>query len=154
MKTDLRYWDACCFLGWLKGEVDKKPSCGPIIEAASAGRIIIVTSALTLAEAFKLKGLDPVAEKDRNILQAFFKNDYIRVQNVDRFIAESAANLLFRYPILKPKDSIHLATALRLKIPTFDTFDSELIKLSNQFASENIVIGNPSIEFQGNLPFS
>lgn len=154
MKPDLRYWDACCFIGWLKGEEDKKPSCGPIIEAACAGRIIIVTSALTLAEAFKLKGLEPVAEKDRDKLQQFFKNEYIRVQNVDRFIAESAANLLFSYPVLKPKDSIHLATALRLKIPAFDTFDTELIKLAGHFASENIVIGCPSIQFQSNLPFS
>jgi len=45
-----RYWDACTFLGWLKGEDDKIAECRSVIEEAVSRKLQIVTSALTLAE--------------------------------------------------------------------------------------------------------
>ena len=53
---DFRYWDANVFLGWLKDEADKVDYCRPVIEAANAGKIKIVTSALTITEVLWMKG--------------------------------------------------------------------------------------------------
>jgi hypothetical protein len=47
---DYRYWDSVTFLGWLSAEPDKAPDCKPILEAAEAGKVVLVTSALTIAE--------------------------------------------------------------------------------------------------------
>ncbi len=47
---DYRYWDSNAFLGWLAGETDKVPYCRPVLEAAQTGNLMIVTSALTIAE--------------------------------------------------------------------------------------------------------
>jgi hypothetical protein len=59
---------------------------------------------------------------------------------VDRFIALAAQRLVWEQH-LSPKDSIHVATALRWKIPVLDTFDQGLIALSGKLTFEE---GNPN----------
>lgn len=46
---DFRYWDSNAFLGWLAEEPDKIDYCRPVIEAAEAGKVRILTSTLTIA---------------------------------------------------------------------------------------------------------
>ena len=53
---DYRYWDSVTFLGWLGDEVDKVPSCRPVLEAAEGGTVVLVTSALTITEVLWPKG--------------------------------------------------------------------------------------------------
>jgi len=69
MKQRRIYWDSDCFLGWLKAESDKEELCGGILEEAEAGRILLVTSALTIAEVTNLtphqKSANP--EKPRSV---------------------------------------------------------------------------------------
>jgi hypothetical protein len=50
-----RYWDAATFLGWLSEESDKVPECKPVLEAAEAGAVTLVTSAVTIVEVFWFK---------------------------------------------------------------------------------------------------
>ena len=56
---DYRYWDSVCFLGWLSEEADKMPACQPVLEAAEAGTVTLITSALTIAQG------EPVAQRPR-----------------------------------------------------------------------------------------
>ena len=132
---DYRYWDSNTFLGWLAEESDKAPRCKPVLESAEAGNLIIVTSALTIAEVLWLKGEQKVPLSRAKQIEAFFRNRWIVVREVDRFIAEDARHLVWEKHV-KPKDAIHLATALRqdVAIDQFDTFDGGLIKLSGQLA--------------------
>ena len=53
---EFRYWDSNAFLGWLAEEPDKIDYCRPVIEAAEAGSVRILTSALTIAEVLWIKG--------------------------------------------------------------------------------------------------
>ena len=53
---EFRYWDSNAFLGWLAEEPDKIGHCRPVIEAAEAGNVRILTSALTIAEVLWIKG--------------------------------------------------------------------------------------------------
>ena len=55
-----RYWDSCCFLGWLREEPDKLGECEAGIRLAERGTLVLVTSALTLAEVLRLKGKNPI----------------------------------------------------------------------------------------------
>jgi len=144
MAIDRRYWDANAFLGWLKGEKDKVTACQGVLDAAEAGTIEIVTSALTLAEVIKMKGKQPIARADEEKIRGFFEQPYIVVREVDRFVAEDARELIWAHGV-DHKDAIHVATALRLKLSVMDTFDDKLIGLSGKLGTPRLVIGHPCV---------
>ena len=149
---DYRYWDSNAFLGWLAEEPDKAPRCKPVLEAAESGGLMLVTSALTIAEVLWLKGGQKLPPSRAKQIEAFFRNRWIVVRDVDRFIAEDARQLVWDKNV-KPKDAIHLATALRqdVVIDQLDTFDGGLIKLSAQLGNPPLVIGYPNLPEK--LPF-
>ena len=145
-----RYWDSCAFLGWLKEEADKVDECHNGIRLAERGELIIVTSALTLAEVLHVKGKGPIPMEDRDKVRRFFENDYITLYDVDRHIAERAQEVVWQNGV-KPKDAIHVATALSLAdgrgVEQLDTFDNYLIGQSGA------VGGNPPLQIgRPNLP--
>src|SRR5882672_11180002 len=139
-----RYWDSVTFLGWLAAEPDKVEECRPVIEAAEAGTITLVTSALTIAEVLWIKGHPEkkITHQSAHKVEAFFRHSWIVVREVDRFVAEDARALIWNKNV-KPKDAIHLATALRqdVTLAQFDTFDHALIKLSGTLGDPPLTIG-------------
>ena len=149
---DYRYWDSVTFLGWLSDEADKVPSCQPVPEAAEAGTVTLITSALTIAEVLWLKGHEKVPAQQARKIEAFFRHSWIIVREVDRFVAEDARELFWSKNV-KPKDAIHLATALRqdVQLDQFDTFDDGLIRLSGSLGDPPLTIGRPSLPPK--LPF-
>ena len=149
---DYRYWDSATFLGWLKAEPDKVEDCRPVLEAAKAGRITIITSAITIAEVLRLKGHDRIDASQARKIEAFFRHSWIVVREVDRFVAEESRELIW-YKNVTPKDALHLATALRQDVPIdqFDTFDGGLIKLSGTLGEPPLTIGRPNLPAK--LPF-
>ncbi|MCD6218046.1 PIN domain-containing protein [bacterium] len=151
VQKEIRYWDSDCFLGMLKGESDKKDLCKTVLEEAKEGNIMIVTSALTIAEVLYIKGKSPIPVKDKDKVVLFFRSDYIAVKNVTIHIAEFAREIVWSFGI-KPKDAIHISTAMIDKIKLFNTFDEHLL-------SKNIIAGNPALVIekpqvnQPKLPF-
>ena len=141
-----RYWDACCFLGWLKEEPDKIVQCEAGIRQAERGDLVIVTSTISLAEVLYLaKKERPISKATRDKIQSFFQNDYILLLEVDRRTAERAQEVVWDYEV-KPKDAIHVATALiageRLAIEQLDTYDGPLIETASKI--DGLRVGNPS----------
>ena len=151
---DYRYWDSVTFLGWLAEEPDKVNECKAVIEAAEAGNITLVTSALTIPEVLWLKGQPDkrIGPQNAKKVEAFFRHSWIVVREVDRFIAEAARDLVWDKNV-KPKDAIHLATALRRDVTfdQFDTFDKDLIRLSGTLGEPPLTIGRPNLPSK--LPF-
>lgn len=143
-----RYWDSCCFIGLLKAEEDKVDKCKDAAQLAQRGELTIVTSALTLTEVLRLKGKDPIPPEDARTVRDFFRNRWIVVYDVDRIVAESAQDLVWNHGV-KPKDAIHLATALAttkaVAIEQLDTFDGPLIALSGQLGDPPLKIGEPDL---------
>jgi hypothetical protein len=150
-----RYWDSSAFLAWLLPEPEREEACRSVLKAAEEGEVQIVTSALTLTEVIKLKG-KPELKRDQEVrITKFFQNEYIILRGLDRFIAQSAQHLIWEYPQLKPKDSIHVATAVRWKIPVLDTFDlADLLPLDGKLPldstpnSPTLRIGEPHMPRQ------
>lgn len=140
MARDLRYWDSDVFLGYFIKEPDKLTACESVLMAADAGKITIVTSALTLAEVLFVKKGPNLPREKRNLIEGFFKSPYISVQNVTRKISEDARDLVWDRNI-KPKDAIHVATAITLNVSVMNTFDEGLLKHSGQ-------IGNPALRIE------
>ncbi len=144
MSRDRVYWDACCFLGWLQSEADKQESCRAVLADADAGKIIIVTSALTLAEVLAMRRYEAIDRSRRESVEAFFRRDYIAVQNVTRRTAEDARALVWDHGIA-PKDAIHVATAISAKVSSPHTFDGPLMDRSGKVGSPLLVICRPFV---------
>lgn len=142
-----RYWDSCVFLGWLKAEPDKINQCEAGIREAEAGKLVIVTSTLTLAETLYLaKREKPVSKETRQKIQGFFENEYILLAELDRPTAELAQDVVWEHDIAH-KDAVHVATAAALRerhgIEQLDTFDQPLCAFSGKI--QNLPIGEPNL---------
>lgn len=67
-----------------------------------------------------------------------------------RSIAEGARDLVWRHSV-RPKDAIHVATALAAKCSTLETFDDGLLKQTNTIGDPSLVIRNQIPSKQGRL---
>lgn len=154
MSVPRRYWDSGVFLALLLPEPERFPDCRSVLRAAERGQVQIVTSALTLTEVIHLKGKPKLLKEEHEAkLRGFFQHEYILIREVDRFIAEHARELIWRHG-LHPKDSIHVATALRWKIPILDTFDADdLLPLNRKLGNPALEIGHPHMPEEPELPF-
>ena len=143
---EYRYWDSNAFLGWLAEEPDKVDYCRPVIKAAEARKVRILTSALTIAEVLWVRGRDRIPSESAARVEAFFRHRWIVVRELDRFIAEDARALVWNHNV-KPKDAVHLATALKrdVAIEQLDTFDEPLIRLSGTLGEPPLIIGKPDM---------
>jgi predicted nucleic acid-binding protein len=121
------YWDSNAFLGLLNEEPSKVQKCEDVWVAAQKGHYLIVTSTFTAAEVIYIKGLPKMDPSKRQRVSAFFRSPHIVQRPVTRMISELAAAIVWDSNV-KPKDSVHLATAGFYKIKTFHTFDEQLIK--------------------------
>lgn len=140
------------FLALLKG--DKQDELAQVeagIRDAEAGKLIIVTSTLSLAETLYLvRGELPVTYETREKIRNFFQNEYILLRELDRGIAESAQDVVWDHGV-HHKDAVHVATALsmgeRVPIGRLATFDNPLSELSGKI--NGLLIGRPA--YQGDL---
>lgn len=151
MILDQRYWDSDCFLGWLAEEPDKVEHCRRVLSAADDGKVLIVTSALTIAEVLALRGRVKIPSKDREKVENFFRQDYIVVRNITRRISEAARALVWDFGVA-PKDALHVATAVDAKLELMNTFDKGLLKKSGKIGAPPLTIEVPSY-IEPKLPF-
>ncbi|KAF5887948.1 MULTISPECIES: type II toxin-antitoxin system VapC family toxin [Rhizobium] len=142
------YWDSVCFLAWLQNEAGRIDACRDTLDRASAGEIVIVTSALTVAEVLWTKAGPRLTEEKAGLLNGFFRRSYIKVVNLDRAVAQKAQKHVWNDGI-RPKDSIHLATALHLQCDVLETYDDGLLTKNGQF--DALTIGRPQCKAQGSL---
>jgi len=152
MAATLLYWDSNAFLGWLQEEADKVDLCRATLERAGGGEVVIVTSALTMAEVLWLRNAPPVGKDRACVVQKFFRRSCIRLRNVTREVAERAQSLVWDHGI-KPKDAIHVATALAADVVALETFDDFLLSQSGKVGSPPLVIRKPQPPRQGALDF-
>lgn len=150
MGVNDRYWDSDVFLGWLLGEQDKEDECRSVIREAEAGRLRLITSALTLTEVIKLKARTPLLPEKQPVIDAYFKQEYIVIRQLDRPTAELARRMIWEHGF-QPKDSVHVATALRAKVRFLDTFDKGLIRKSGKIGNPPLTIARPYLPGQGEL---
>ena len=143
--AEIRYWDSDCFLGYLNEEEDKVDLCQEVLDEAEKDKILIVTSALTIAEALWLKDGRKIVKEKSEKIRKFFQNDFIDIRNVTREIAQMAQDVVWDHSI-EPKDSIHVATAMKFKMPLMNSFDGDLLALSGKVGNPLIRIEKPSTE--------
>jgi predicted nucleic acid-binding protein len=150
MAVEPIYWDSDAFLGWLQAEPGKDELCAGTLNRADLGEVIIFTSALTIAEVLWMRGAPMIPQDKADIVRKFFRRSYFRIRNVTRHIAENAQDLVWTQGI-RPKDAIHVATALDAHAVAMETFDAELIKKSRTIGNPPLLIRRPLPSAQGQL---
>jgi predicted nucleic acid-binding protein len=151
------YWDSCVWIAYISEEAGRAERCESLIKQAQKGDLEIWTSALTLAEVYKLKCDQEVkalaVAKDEQF-ESFIQQPFVMVVQIDGAIGVAARRLLRNHPPLKkPNDAIHLASAAFGNVEALYTFDSEnLIPLSNKILRADLqplIIGEPPAPFIG-----
>ena len=112
----------------------------------------ILSPAITLIEVIKLRGEQPVGGEHEDTIRKFFEQEFIIIRPVDTSIGLAARKLIWIYTHLKPKDSIHVATAVEYQVASLDTFDEDLIRLNGKIGDPGLRIGPPDLPYQPKLP--
>lgn len=136
------YWDSACFLSFLQEETGKVERCTDALSRADRGEIVIVTSALSISEVLWTKNGPKLSSDKATLVRGFFKRSCFRVVDVTRRIAEASQTLVWDHDI-RPKDAIHVATAIHLQIPVVETFDRGLISKTGMIGQPPLVIREP-----------
>ena len=114
---------------------------------AKSGEHKIVTSAVTMAEIYKLPelGIMPIEQSDK-ILDCL-ANDYIAIWQADKFLCKEAHHLQRHVPALLPMDAIHLATAINAQVSLILTTDTKKYRRNGLLIHDN-VFGEPKIRIR------
>src|ERR1017187_1406634 len=131
------YWDSCVMLSYINGAPDRMPDIEALL-SRSGKDCRLVTSVLSIVEvAFAKREQDSKAlseEQAAAIAKLWEPNSPISTSEFYQLIAEDAQVLIreamTRGWSLKSADAIHLATADRLKVVEFHTYDKPLEKYS------------------------
>lgn len=150
MNAEIIYWDSDAFLGHLQEEAGKVELCAGTLQRAEGGEVVIITSALTITEVLWMRNAPPITADKADILRRFFRRSIFRVQNVTRQIAELAQDVVWNNGV-RPKDAIHVATALSSKARILETFDIDLLKKTGLVGTPSLVIRKPLAPKQPNL---
>ena len=68
----LIYWDSCNFISLVnENEIDRAQECQKILEDAENGLVQVVTSALSIAEVIRPKGINLSPDDDQKIADFF-----------------------------------------------------------------------------------
>ncbi len=117
---------------------------------ADAGEVLIVTSTLTIAEVLWMRNAPPIPKDKAEIVRRFFRRSCMRLRNVTRVVSESAQELVWDHGI-RPKDAIHVATALEAKVQALETFDDGLLKKTGVVGIPPLLIRKPIAPAQRKL---
>jgi predicted nucleic acid-binding protein len=149
LSVPLHYWDSCTFIGYFNDEKDKIDGCISVLEDAQAKKLKIITSSLTLVEVIRIKGKPIPPKEQEDLMMKFFRanSDWIIFIDAERKVMEIARNLIRDFG-LKSYDAVHAATAIRAKANFIDTFDPDLLKLSNKIGDPPIIVQHPPVRRQ------
>ncbi len=139
---DRVYWDSCVFIHCIQQTPQHIRILRNITAYAEAGKITIVTSALTLAEVVKCDTTLPKSEQEQ-LISEFFKNSYIAVRQVDRRVSDMARGIV-RDHGLKPPDAIHIATACITNVSEFNTYEQKMLGKSGSISELKAAIAIPN----------
>lgn len=158
----LIYWDSCTYLDYLKGSGNHPlfDAMRDIIEDWEAGKVTMVTSALTIVEVLFVNcivggqavRLDPLQDPYlRPLFDPPADRKFIIVE-VSRTVAMKARDIFWNHGI-RPKDSIHVASAVQARCEVMHTNDLALHSRTRQVGGTPVLrIEAPSWTKQMPLP--
>src|SRR5438477_2844380 len=112
MSLHTQYWDSSVFVAFFNDEPNRADTVETLLNDGHDGKLTVITSAFACVEVLKLKDQKHLAKEHEAMISDFFQYPFIKIVDATRGICEAARHLIWKYPALKPKDSVHLASAL------------------------------------------
>jgi predicted nucleic acid-binding protein len=149
MTSPLRlYWDSCAFIHRFQETAEHIEALKEHIAQAKVGNCKIITSAVSLAEVYKLPELGMLPIEVSNKIMDFFKNiDYVLLYQADRWVCEEAHHIQRLRDGLAPMDAIHIATALAAKADVLITSDTKKYRRKGLLAHDK-ALGKPPLKIE------
>lgn len=139
----IQYWDSDVLIHALQRTPEHLTELEPLISEAESGNIQILLSTFTLMEIYKdLDGINAISKDDDELIISFFENPYFIFKDVTQPIALSTRQISREFGI-KPKDAVHVATALYYNVPVLFSYDDGLLKKSGKIGSPALEIVKP-----------
>jgi predicted nucleic acid-binding protein len=114
------------------------------VEHAKKGRLDIWSSTVNYVECVWLKGVEKkLTEVHESVIQRFFEHSFLYWVNADRTIAESARRLCWKHQHLRPKDAIHIASALFADVHEIHSYDGDFLKLNGVYPNWPKIVQPP-----------
>jgi len=137
-QTPRYYWDADVFLSVINATPDRMPVLNAVLDDLGNGKIEIYTSMLSIVEVAAArsekdaKALDP--KINEKIDSLWRPPSPIKLVDIYPLLAYQARELM-RHAIpygwaLQAADAIHLATAQRMNVDEYHTYEDKLVKFS------------------------
>lgn len=139
------YWDTDTFLNYLEGGHALQDHMAMVIEDWHSGKVTLVTSALTIAEVAWVRETAPNGQRRRvrpdeiDAVERLFSDPTLLVVELHAHLAREARGLVWSHQI-RPKDSVHVASALAASCEAMHTFDQGLHEKSGKLG------GSPRLE--------
>jgi predicted nucleic acid-binding protein len=116
-----------------------------LTEEAENGRLLIVTSTLTIAEVLYDKSdTKSTAEAIKKKIRSYFEHPWIVLRSVDRKTTEVAADIRITHKSLRIPDAVHIATAVRWRVRYLHTYDeTHLLNKTKLFGTPPLEIIKP-----------
>lgn len=135
----IQYWDSDVLIHAIQRTPEHIAEIEPLINEAESGNLQILLSTFSLMEVYKdLDGENAMSKDDDELIVSFFENPFFIFKDLTYPIALSARQISREFGV-KPKDAVHVATALYYKIPIFFSYDERLLNKTGK-------IGNPALE--------
>jgi predicted nucleic acid-binding protein len=100
-------------------------------------------------EVLKLKDQKHLSREHEEMISDLFEYPFIKLVDATRGVCVAAWHLIWKYPSLKPKDAVHLASALayveREYLDVFFSYDSDFLALDGAIR-QRFHIKEPFIE--------
>lgn len=130
------YWDACVFIDYIQKEPSRIAILESIVEEARREQLLLVTSALSMAEVAFAEGERPPgslsAAKLKTIDDLWEDRSMILLVEFSSVIAIEAREIIRQgfaeKRRIQASDAVHLATARNMGVADFHTYDKELLE--------------------------
>ena len=135
----LVYLEPSMILAYLQKEKDRWSDCDACINSLRSGQFRGITSALSMAEVAKPKGVDArtIPFDKYKEMEKFFEYSWLSLVGVDRRVAKRARELVRQYNI-RGADAVHLATAEVYNADFLFTYDDDLLDVASQIVRPRI----------------
>lgn len=132
------YCDSNVFLAYFKGEVGRVGIVESLIdEVRGTKELRLLSSLLSVTEVAHTATLKSRSVSDLEAIEAldsFWSNtSVVELSDFHIVLARRARALVRKHRGLDPRDAIHLATALQGKASELLTYDSDLLKLNDDY---------------------
>lgn len=149
MSLKNQYWDSSVFVAFFNDESGRGEVVENLLNEGSEGKLTVITSSFACVEVLKLRDQKHLTKEQEEQISELFQYPFIKLVDATRAICQEARHLIWKHASLKPKDSVHIASALayaqREQLDVLFSYDSDFLKLTGA-VTQKFPIKEPYVE--------